>query len=331
MVATAKQVDAELTAQEKAVIAGFLLAVTLIVDSAVIDELVPLAHAGDYEAVANALGIDDMALTPLVEAIRDALKAGGSLEPIKRAGRVVAQFNIRSPTAERWLERISSELVTEIVQDQRDAIRTILADAVRSGRNPRSAIVDLVGRSTASGRVGGVIGLTSRQAEWVLNARAELENLDSGYFSRALRDRRFDPTVRAAIRDNKPLTAAQIERIMLRYKERMLAHRADVIGRTEAHRALEAGRYLTYEQAVLDGKIRHENIKRYWVNSHDGRVRFLHRNVDMVQGSELPFVLQDGARLMYPGDTSLGAGGVDTINCRCFQRIKVDWLAEALG
>lgn len=329
--ATAKEVDDTLTDQEKRCIAGFLLAISRIVDNAVIDDLVPMAERGDFEGVARMLGIDELAMTPLVESIRDALKAGGDLEPIRRAGRVVAQFNIRSPSAEQWLQRLSNELVVEITQDQRDAIRTILADAIRSGRNPRAAIVDLVGHSTQQGRVGGVIGLTNRQAQWVLNARAELESLDASYFTRALRDRRFDSTVRAAIENEKPLTQTQIDRIMLRYKARMLAHRADVLGRTEAHNALEAGRFLTYEQAVADGKIKQKNIKRYWINAHDSRVRFLHRNVDMVHGTDAPFVLQDGARLRYPGDTSLGAGGVDTINCRCFQRLKVDWLAEVLG
>jgi hypothetical protein len=45
-----------------------------------------------------------------------------------------------------------------------------------------------------------------------------------------------------------------------------------------------------------------------------------------VDGMTAPFVLPDGSRMMYPGDTSLGADAGQTINCRCVERFEVDWL-----
>ena len=50
-------------------------------------------------------------------------------------------------------------------------------------------------------RTGGIQGLPNSKASG-LNARDELSGLNANYFTRELRDKRFDKTVRAAI-DNK--------------------------------------------------------------------------------------------------------------------------------
>jgi hypothetical protein len=45
-----------------------------------------------------------------------------------------------------------------------------------------------------------------------------------------------------------------------------------------------------------------------------------------VVGFDAPFIAPDGSRMMFPGDTSLGAPGEQTIQCRCFERIRVRYI-----
>jgi hypothetical protein len=45
-------------------------------------------------------------------------------------------------------------------------------------------------------------------------------------------------------------------------------------------------------------------------------------------GLDEPFISPTGAKMMHPGDTSLGAGGDEVIMCRCRARLKVDWLTD---
>jgi hypothetical protein len=45
-------------------------------------------------------------------------------------------------------------------------------------------------------------------------------------------------------------------------------------------------------------------------------------------GLKEPFTSPTGARLMYPGDTSLGAGPAETIQCRCTVSVRIDFLAN---
>ncbi len=106
-------------------------------------------------------------------------------------------------------------------------VREVVAAKVELAVNPRTTALDLVGRvNRATGqREGGFVGLTTKQAQWVLNAEAQLRNLDPAYFQRELRDKRFDRRIMKAIREGKPLSAADIATITARYRARLLDHR----------------------------------------------------------------------------------------------------------
>jgi hypothetical protein len=159
----------------------------------------------------------------------------------------------------------------------------------------------------------------------VNNVRADLEGLSPEYFTRKLRDKRFDGLVRRAIRDGKPLSQVDVDRITQRYAERSLAHRAEVIARTESLNALRAGRDEGVRQAMEQGAI--SNAQKVWDASGDSRVRPDHRAMNgQSVGMNEPFVAPDGSRLMYPGDSSLGASASQTVMCRCVTDYRVDWL-----
>ena len=89
--------------------------------------------------------------------------------------------------------------------------------------------------------------------------------------------------------------------------------RANTIALTETNTAINAGRNEGLMQSPLEKKV--------WLSANLENSRPAHqeagqRYADGIAKEE-PFVLETGAKLMFPGDTSLGAGPSDTINCKC--------------
>lgn len=218
-------------------------------------------------------------------------------------------------------------MITGITDDTRDLVRLVIEDGVARGAGPRAVALELIGRldKRTGKRVGGMIGLNSQQAQWVLSARRELAELDANYFTRERRDRRLDGIVRRAIRDDKPLTAEQIDQITGRYGDRLLQLRGETIARTESINGLRAGRNEAYRQLVDDGRVRDDQLTRTWDSVGDGRTRDQHLAMEgqAVRGLNQPFVAPNGDRMMYPGDVSLGARPENTINCRCQEVIRL--------
>jgi hypothetical protein len=339
MSASPAEILRHLDFHESAIRDEFLAVVRRIVGEARVGEIERLIIAGRVNDIAAALGIDSAALTPVVEAVRNAMIAGGAMESAsvrvpRRLTGVRFRFDIRAPMAESWMRDHGARLVTNILADQRNAIRTSVTAALEAGRNPRAAALDIVGRVGAGGRrQGGIIGLTDQQTGFVANARRELRDLDGNYFTRQRRDRRFDSIVRRHITSGQPLSQADIDRITGRYADRLLAYRGEMIGRTEAHDALEAGRMQTYQQAVDEGTVSDQNVERTWKTASDPRVRDSHvaMHNQRIHGMSALFQSPTGALLAYPGDTEHGAGAADVVACRCYQDIAVDWLAQELG
>lgn len=172
--------------------------------------------------------------------------------------RIVFRFGVRNPEAEAWLQQHSATLVTRIVDDQREAIRTALAEGLAQGRNPKQLVPGIVGRvSRVTGkREGGIIGLTALQERFVASARQELISSDlQAYLTRERRDKRFDRTIVAAIKSGKPLDRDTIDRIVGRYSDRLLELRGEMLSRTETMAALGKSRDDAMKQAIHAGKV----------------------------------------------------------------------------
>jgi hypothetical protein len=307
-----------------------------ITSAIVLRDVVDAIEARNVQAALAALRLDEAFFQPLDRAIADAFFDGGS-EALARipvdpntGRRFILGFDARHTRAEAWVREHAGGLITEIVADQRRMAQQVIEAQIAAGTNPRTAALDIVGRvDRATGqRQGGFIGLTSQQAGFVQNARAQLENLDAGYFDRKLRDKRFDRLVARAIREEKPLSARDVEQISNRYKDRILKMRGDTIARTESITALRAGRHEGFEQLVDSGQVRADQITRVWDATGDSRTREDHAQMDgqEVVGFDAPFIAPDGSRMMFPGDTSLGATAEQTIQCRCFERIRVRYI-----
>ena len=155
-----------------------------------------------------------------------------------------------------------------------------------------------------------------------------MRDLDAGYFSRARRDKRYDRLVMRAIKDGKPLAEADIRQIMQRYRDRLLNLRGETIARTEALNALRAGRHEGYQQLIDSGNVRADQVTVTWSATMDGRTRDSHQalNGQNIRFGQLFTSPLTGARLEYPGDTTHGAPGEETIACRCLAEYSIRYL-----
>lgn len=203
------------------------------------------------------------------------------------------------------------ELIREFTAEQLRATSSALIGGVEGGLNPREQARNF--RDS--------IGLTQQQWTHVQSYREALERVGSdpeavrNALGRALRDGRGDSQILAAARNNRKLPPDKIDWMVRRYTERYVKHRAEVIGRTEAMRAVNQGNEESYRQAIANGTIREEQLDREWRTRLDGRERRTHLFLNgQHRGWGETWITENG-ELRYPGDPE--APAVETIQCRC--------------
>lgn len=339
MAITRAQLDAISANQERRMLQAFNSILSDIRSQAVLSEVVRALEVGNVDAVIRLLNLDDATWEPLTESIRESYRQGGvtTAQQIGRIptddGFISAQFSMRSVRAEAWV--LSASIRMEISLAKKEAIRAFIVSGLADGMNPRSVALDLVGRidPVSRQRIGGIIGMTDQQMEWIRSARKELENLTpqnaTSYLSRQLRDKRLDAAVTRAASGGKPLTAAQIDTAVTRMQNRTLRYRGQNIARTESINALRAGQMESIQQAIQSGEINPGDVLKIWDDTGDSKTREDHTlaGIDYAKGIpiEEPFIV-GGELLMYPGDPSGSAGQI--INCRCAMRTVIDFGAQ---
>lgn len=215
-------------------------------------------------------------------------------------------FNPGNPRAEAIIRETSETFIREIDQSTRETIFETLRQGQQTGASPAE-----MARSIRRN-----LGLSKRQLQAVENYRRLLEAGSREALDRELRDRRFDPSVRRA--KTKPLTAAQIERMVERYREKAINNRAITIARTESLSAMNKARLEAFRQGLEQAGIDPSRASKQWISSRDPRVRDQHVTLDgQVVPVDQPFVAPNGDLLLTPGDRSLGASASNLVNCRC--------------
>lgn len=293
---------------------------------------------GDIDAALEALHIDPAAYAELSEITRQAYLESGRAavqELPKRAPdgtALVVRFDGSNPEAERWLSTSSSTLVTRITEDQRQVVRDRLLLGMQKGQSPRVVALDIVGRiNRASGkREGGILGLSSVQAQYVDTARDELASDDPavlGHFlTRARRDRRFDRSITKALREEKALAPDIARKALAGYERRLLQLRGEMIGKVEVFNALAEAKDRAYWQAVEDGKIAADTVTIRWrhLSNEHPRLDHVAMNGKTIKMGER-FVLPDGTLMRFPHDPS--ASAKHNAGCHCQGDYRVNWLA----
>lgn len=225
---------------------------------------------------------------------------------VARRSAVSISFDPSEPRAAQLMRASKLRFIREFTNTQRDATRQALATALDRGW----------GTTRTVRAFKDSIGLTAQQVRAVESYRVALENGSKDALNRALRDRRFDSTVARVIDENDVLSSAQIERMVGRYTDKMLAARAETIARTETTRTMSEAHEEATRQVIEQAGIEGSTLRRTWVAIADDRTRDSHAAMDgQTVGLDESFISGDGNELMYPGDPS--APPEEIIACRC--------------
>ena len=237
---------------------------------------------------------------------------------------LVISFDQTNARAVRVMQENQLRLVREFTEAQRRATNQAMLRGMQEGLNPRAQ----------ARAFRDSIGLTQTRERWVDNYRRNLSELDSRALGRELRDRRFDRTVRRAIDDGKPLSQAKIDKMVERYRERMLKYRSEVIARTEALKATHQGVGEMYDQAIEAGELDPRQLIAIWNTAGDERVRDFStgaqtshasmHNQERMHGE--PFTSGAGNTAMFPGTFGIA---MEDIQCRCVRSMRILTPAEA--
>lgn len=246
----------------------------------------------DQEALAAALRNGN------VTAIRRALASINVPAALKDAVRVVSQvfaeawiltmatvppsiaplsFRIVNPLATAAAKANAARMVTAVSAETKAGIRALIARSFADALPPvKTARI-----------IRGMVGITSRQAQAVLNARA-------GWAKAGL-------------------SADVIEGKATRYAAKLLRQRALNIARTESIRAASEGQLAAWQQAAKDGRIQPHRTRRIWVAARGERTcEVCKRLHGQSVAFDAPFVLGDLELMASPAHPS----------CRCSQALR---------
>lgn len=152
-----------------------------------------------------------------------------------RGAAIVGRFNIVSPFVLRAAEELGANLIREVGDETKSAVRRIIFNATRDGVPPREA----------AKQIKDIIGLTTRQALAVNRLeQGLLEQGASPAFARA-RGRR--------------------------YSEQLLRDRAENIARTETMRAANRGQQLLWSE-MADAGVIGQDFGQRWLVTPDDRL-----------------------------------------------------------
>lgn len=224
------------------------------------------------------------------------------------------RYSTVNPGTAEFVRNYSLNLIRQISNNTREAARnSIEADAI-AGRGPKDTARNF--RNT--------VGLTAKQERAVRRYRESLSTLDRDALARALRDKRFDPSVLRAIESGAALKPDQIDKMVGRYQERYVKYRSEVIARTESLRAASVGQHAAMRQALAQRAVDDTQLRRFWVFARDSRTRDAHRAI--------PGMNPNGVRLDEPYQSPLGpimfprdpsAVAANTVQCRCAERFAL--------
>jgi hypothetical protein len=300
---------------EKRVADAFRAFIAETTSEATVRHVVQLVTLG---RINEALGVIDSQVANMAGSITSVFQDSATAEVVALVQQVAGplpisiSFDPTNPRAAALMRAERLEFIREFSDEQRTVVRDAIASGLQSGEGPRQIAADF----RAS------VGLTQSQLDTVANYRRLLEQGSADALDRALRDRRFDGSVQRAADGGKPLSADQIDKMVERYRQRMLAYRTENIARTEAGRALSLGRDEAMQQNIDSGAINAEQVEQQWNGIDDGRERPWHVSMNgQKQPWGKPFIDGKGNRIRYPHDPLCPADTI--IGCRCSKTFRI--------
>ncbi len=318
------RIEALIVGAEIAFQREFLAALRTIEGSINLDELAILLEQARFAEAFEIIGLAAGRLGAVW--VEQFVRAGIDTANFLTEGDLVIGFDQTNTRAVQAMRKNQLRLVTNFTEQQRRATQGALIDGIQRGENPRE-----IARAFRNS-----IGLTEQQERWVRNYERQLRELDRGALARELRDRRFDRTIRGAIDRGEPLTQAQVDKMVDRYRKRALKLRSETIARTEGLRVAHEGTDEMYRQAIESGQLQGDQLIRIWKTAGDERVRHFgagaqtsHRTMhNQTRQVGEPFVSGAGNLTLHPG--SFGVA-LEDINCRCLVSTRILKLSELAG
>lgn len=264
--------------------------------------------------------------------------------------RITFRFDMTNPRAEARIRTEAASRVAGYVEEQVQVARKVIGDGFQRGEGPQQIATDIAGRinPVSKRREGGIIGLSDPQAGYVENMRRRLLSGDPDEMLKVLgqtdsdgkwvdgtgmtlRDRRYDRSIKKAIRDvaagkPNPLTRERVDEMTAKYSDRLLARRAEDVARTETASGVEMARAEATRQALDKAGLDDDALTKRWVHQggiENARAQHLAMNARTVVGVDALFVLPDGTEMLFPHDPAGGAK--HNTNCRCRGDQIIDW------
>lgn len=274
--------------------------------SAPLNEMETLLAHGDINGAIGLL-LDTGAAPAraiLTQGVSEAVIATGHAAFTKGAAgllikRSVSSFGLVSTRAAEAVHTVALQFFPPIFQDTETVLRKVFADGLRQGINPRTVAID----------ARRYVGLTEYDHTIMGTFESALRGGDyTAVMQRTLRDKRFDPALKAARKAGRPLTETQIRDMSTRYGERLLKWRAETWSRSASLNAMRNGEQAAWREAADIAGVAPDQIVKTWSATLDERTREEHYAADgTTVGIDEPYPVDGG--VMVPGD------GV--YNCRC--------------
>lgn len=292
--------------------------------------------AGDIEGAIDAINIDRGAFIQIYQSHQQSFVQGATaaaatlhLSGVPKDQAATIRFDMTNPRAESVMATAAAEMVKQVEDDTRRAIRETILSGYEQGRGPRDIATDLVGRVEGGRRQGGVVGLDANRAHR-LNAVARGMQSAEGVQDLVIVGRdgklslryKVNPATEKAILAAYRKGTAVPEKARLKhldqFRNALLKSRGDTIARTETAQAVALGRAEEWDQVLEKLGRSPDDVIKTWQRGSGGRDPRPHHqaaNGMQVRGLNTPFVLSNGAQLNYPHDPN--ASGRETINCTC--------------
>lgn len=170
----------------------------------------------------------------------------------KQSVKFTFRFDRTNPSAVLWVEQHAAELVTEVTDQTRRAIRKIITRAFVEGIPPREAAVML----------RKVVGLHSRDEEAIDNLKQRILDNPGGKVFAGKKPIRVP---------ENGMTNKKLRDTLSSYADRLNNRRALLIARTETIRGSNEGQNQLWNQAVASGQLS-RTAKRVWIVTPDERL-----------------------------------------------------------
>lgn len=298
----------QLSAQERTVRNAFLSFINVVTSDEVFKEINNFLRAGNIE---GALNVVDSYIVRVSDVLTRVFIDVGDVETAALTqslgiAAVGISFDPTDSTTVEIMRTNKLSFIQNITEQQRIATRQALVRAFTLGEGPRKTALAFKNS----------IGLTGKQEQAIENYKRLLKTNSTQALTRELRDRRFDPSIRRAIELDDLLTNNQIDKMVARYRARMLQFRAENVARTEGVRAVSSARDLALRQMLEVTGMPETRVIRIWNRVPDDRTRDEHNKMQGQKvGLNEVFIDSAGNILRFPGDPRAPLS--TTANCRC--------------